>query len=93
MHPLVVQEAGNCKLLKILNGGMLPDHFLQDNPHQSLQSYVQDYLKEEVFEEELANMPEIQSEEIDQEESSTLPEDQKKEDNKPASGSFFDQFD
>ncbi|MEY3643856.1 MAG: hypothetical protein RLZZ207_550 [Bacteroidota bacterium] len=49
--------------------------------------------QEEAFEEELANMPEIQSEEIDQEESSTLPEDQKKEDNKPASGSFFDQFD
>lgn len=49
--------------------------------------------QEEAFEEELANMPEIQSEKIDQEESSTLPEDQKKEDNKPASGSFFDQFD
>lgn len=47
----------------------------------------------EGFEEEQANMPEIQSEEIDQEESSTLPEDQKKEENKPASGSFFDQFD
>ena len=49
--------------------------------------------QEEAFEEELANMPEIQSEEIDQAESSTLPEDQKKEENKPASGSFFDQFD
>ena len=49
--------------------------------------------QEEAFEEELAVMPEIQSEEIDQEESSTLPEDQKKEENKPASGSFFDQFD
>ena len=49
--------------------------------------------QEEAFEEELAIMPEIQSEEIDQEESSTLPEDQKKEENKPASGSFFDQFD
>ena len=49
--------------------------------------------QEEAIEEELANMPEIQSEEIDQEESSSLPEDQKKEDDKPASGSFFDQFD
>ena len=49
--------------------------------------------QEEAFEEELANMPEIQPEEIDQEESSSLPEDQKKEENKPASGSFFDQFD
>ena len=49
--------------------------------------------QEEAFEEELTDMPEIQSEEIDQEESSSLPEDQKKEENKPASGSFFDQFD
>ena len=48
---------------------------------------------DEEFEEELANMPEIQSEEVDPEESSSLPDDQKKEDNKPASGSFFDQFD
>ena len=49
--------------------------------------------QEEAFEEELAVMPEIQPEEIDQEESSILSEDQKKEENKPASGSFFDQFD
>ena len=48
---------------------------------------------DEEFEEELANMPKVQSEEVDPEESSSLPEDQKKEDNKPASGSFFDQFD
>jgi hypothetical protein len=48
---------------------------------------------DEEFEEELANMPIIQSEGVDPEESSSLPEDQKKEDNKPASGSFFDQFD
>ncbi len=45
------------------------------------------------IEEELEDMPEIKSEEIDSEESSSLLEDQKKEDNKPASGSFFDQFD
>lgn len=49
--------------------------------------------QEEAFEEELANMPKIQSEEVDQEDSSSVPEDQKKEDNKPASGSFFDKFD
>lgn len=49
--------------------------------------------QEEEFEEELAIMPEVQPEEVDPEESSSLPEDQKKEDNKPSSGSFFDQFD
>ena len=48
---------------------------------------------EEEFEEELANMPKIQSEGVDHEESTSLPEDEKKGDNKPASGSFFDQFD
>jgi cell division initiation protein len=48
---------------------------------------------DEEFEEELEDMPKIQSEGVDPEESSSLPEDQKKEDNKPASGSFFDQFD
>ena len=58
MHPLVTAEVGACKLLKILNGGMLPDHFLQADPRKSLQSYVQDYLKEEVFEEGLTrNIP------------------------------------
>lgn len=58
MHPLVTPEIGEAPLLKILNGGMLPDHFLQDNPKLSLQAYVQDYLKEEVFEEGLTrNVP------------------------------------
>ena len=58
MHPLVTPEVNDPKLLKILNGGMLPDHFLQDDPRKSLQSYVQDYLKEEVFEEGLTrNVP------------------------------------
>jgi len=58
MHPLVSPEVADCKLLKILNGGMLPDHFLQEDPRKSLQAYVQDYLKEEVFEEGLTrNVP------------------------------------
>jgi cell division initiation protein len=48
---------------------------------------------DEEFEEELADMPNSQSEKLDNEESPSVPEDQKKEDNKPTSGSFFDQFD
>jgi cell division initiation protein len=68
------------------------EEFVAATPADSVELQVEAD-QEEAFEEELANMPEIQSEEIDQEESSTLPEDQKKEDNKPASGSFFDQFD
>ena len=58
MHPLVIPEVGDPRLLKILNGGMLPSHFLEEDPRKSLQSYVQDYLKEEVFEEGLTrNIP------------------------------------
>jgi len=68
------------------------EEFVAATPADSVELQVEAD-QEEAFEEELANMPEIQSEEIDQEESSTLPEDQKKEENKPASGSFFDQFD
>ena len=68
------------------------EEFVAPTPADSAELQVEAD-QEEAFEEELANMPEIQSEEIDQEESSTLPEDQKKEENKPASGSFFDQFD
>ena len=48
---------------------------------------------DEEFEEELENTPKSQSEKLDNEESPSVPEDQKKEDNKPTSGSFFDQFD
>ena len=48
---------------------------------------------DEEFEGKLADMPKSQSEKLDNEESSSVPEDQNKEDNKPSSGSFFDQFD
>jgi len=48
---------------------------------------------DEEFEEELENTPKSQSEKLDNEESPSVPGDQKKEDNKPTSGSFFDQFD
>jgi predicted AAA+ superfamily ATPase len=46
------------KLLKVLNQGMIPAHYLQDNYIKSLRAYVQDYLKEEVFDEGLTrNIP------------------------------------
>jgi len=48
---------------------------------------------DEEFEGQLADMPKSQSEKLDNEESSYVPEDPNKEDNKPSSGSFFDQFD
>jgi predicted AAA+ superfamily ATPase len=56
--PLVTAEVSKYVLLNVLNNGMIPSHFLGVNPRKSLQAYVQDYLKEEVFAEGLTrNVP------------------------------------
>jgi predicted AAA+ superfamily ATPase len=58
MFPLVSAELGEVDLLKALNRGMIPDHYLRDDYARSLDAYVQDYLKEEVFDEGLTrNIP------------------------------------
>ncbi len=58
MFPLVSKEVKDLKLLQVLNRGMIPAHFLQDTYRKSLSAYVQDYLKEEVFDEGLTrNIP------------------------------------
>ncbi|MFH1452801.1 MAG: AAA family ATPase [Armatimonadota bacterium] len=59
MFPLVSAEIGDVDLLRALNHGMIPAHYLQDNDYRrSLKAYVQDYLKEEVFAEGLTrNIP------------------------------------
>lgn len=58
MFPLVSAELENVDLLRALNHGMIPDHYLRDNYQKSLRGYVQDYLKEEVFNEGLTrNIP------------------------------------
>ena len=45
-------------LLRALNNGLIPSHYLSANPRKSLDAYVRDYLKEEVFDEGLTrNMP------------------------------------
>ena len=91
VEPIASQEFVEEDLISEENS-ISEEEFVAATPADSAELQVEAD-QEEGFEEELANMPEIQSEEIDQEESSTLPEDQKKEENKPASGSFFDQFD
>ena len=55
MFPLVSTEIKKVNLLRALNHGMIPVHYLQDdnNCKRSLRAYVQDYLKEEVFAEGL----------------------------------------
>ena len=58
MHPLVSIEVGDLHLLRSLNRGMIPIHYLQEEYRKSLQAYVRDYLKEEVFDEGLTrNIP------------------------------------
>ncbi len=56
--PLVSAEIENWDLLSVLNRGLIPDHYLNDNYRKSLHAYTQDYLKEEVFAEGLTrNIP------------------------------------
>ena len=58
MFPLASPEIGAFSLLRVLNHGLIPTHYLEENYHKSLTAYVQDYLKEEVFEEGLTrNIP------------------------------------
>lgn len=58
MHPLVSIEVADFDLLKALNRGMVPLHYMQAEYRKSLQAYVRDYLKEEVFDEGLTrNIP------------------------------------
>ena len=53
MHPLVSIEVDDLDLLRALNRGLVPVHYLGEGYERSLQAYVVDYLKEEVFAEGL----------------------------------------
>lgn len=55
LHPLCYREVPSMDLLKALNNGLLPAHYLMENAHaqRSLKAYVIDYLKEEILEEGL----------------------------------------
>lgn len=58
MHPLVSPEIPDLDLLRALQRGLLPAHYLDPHYRRSLQAYVRDYLKEEVFDEGLTrNIP------------------------------------
>lgn len=49
MFPLVSTELKSIDLLRALNHGLIPSHYLTDQYQKSLRAYVTDYLKEEVF--------------------------------------------
>lgn len=58
MHPLVSAEIPQLDLLRVLNRGLVPVHYLAAEYRRSLDAYVRDYLKEEVFDEGLTrNVP------------------------------------
>ncbi len=58
LFPLVSKEIPDFDLLRALNHGLLPRHYLAANPKKMLEAYVSDYLKEEIAAEALTrNVP------------------------------------
>ena len=58
MFPLVSDEIGEVDLLQALNRGLIPSHYISPHHGRSLNAYLRDYLKEEVFAEGLTrNIP------------------------------------
>jgi predicted AAA+ superfamily ATPase len=47
-YPLVYPEIPEFDLLRVLNNGLIPAHYAQQDPSRDLKAYVQDYLKEEI---------------------------------------------
>jgi len=58
LHPLVFPEISDFSLTKALNAGLIPRHYDHPQPQRLIQSYVGDYLKEEIVAEALTrNIP------------------------------------
>ena len=53
LHPLAWPEVPDFDLLRALNHGLVPAHYRATNHRRALAGYVDDYLKEEVFDEGL----------------------------------------
>jgi len=53
LHPLVYPEIPDFSLSKALNAGLLPRHYQSASPRRLVQSYIGDYLKEEIAAEAL----------------------------------------
>lgn len=53
LHPLGWRELPDFDLLRALNHGLVPAHYDSDGHRRALRGYVNDYLKEEVFDEGL----------------------------------------
>ncbi len=53
LHPFVSAEIQDFNLDKAVNYGMLPRHYLTENPQKRLQAYIGDYLQQEIIAEAL----------------------------------------
>lgn len=51
LFPLVSAEVSDLDLVKILNSGLIPQHYLSKSPERFLKAYVEQYLQEEIIEE------------------------------------------
>ena len=51
LFPLVSAEIPNFDLLRAINHGMLPRHYLSPNPTARIKAYIGDYLQQEIVEE------------------------------------------
>lgn len=57
-YPLVFKEIVNFNLIRALNHGLLPSHYLSEQPKRMLRAYIADYLSEEIQAEGLVrNLP------------------------------------
>lgn len=57
-YPLVYKEIPEFNLIRALNHGLLPSHYLSEQPSRMLRAYVADYLAEEIQAEGLVrNLP------------------------------------
>jgi predicted AAA+ superfamily ATPase len=58
LFPLTTKELGAYDLVRILNHGLIPQHYIETKPERSLRSYVMDYLEQEIHAEALThNVP------------------------------------
>lgn len=58
LFPLVSEEIPDFNLIRALNHGLIPRHYLSDQPQELLESYLTDYLQQEVAAESLVrNLP------------------------------------
>lgn len=49
LYPLIQSEIPDFELMKALNYGLLPRHYLSDNPKKLIDAYIGNYLKDEIL--------------------------------------------